>query len=67
MGFETTSTTLAGNATWQRTGRIINFLEKGIPFGFLAYFSKMINQIIMSIKSQENLVHYLFLCFVCCL
>ena len=40
MGFETTSTTLAGNATWQRTGRIINFLEKGIPFGFLAYFSK---------------------------
>ncbi len=40
MGFETTSTTLAGNATWQRSGRIINFLEKGIPFGFLAYFSK---------------------------
>lgn len=40
MGFEVTSTTLAGNATWQRTGRIINFLEKGIPFGFLAYFSK---------------------------
>ena len=40
MGFETTSTTMAGNATWQRTGRIINFLEMGIPFGFLAYFSK---------------------------
>lgn len=40
MGFETTSTTFAGNATWQRSGRIINFLECGIPFGFLAYFSK---------------------------
>lgn len=40
MGFETTSTTMAGNATWQRSGRIINFLECGIPFGFLAYFSK---------------------------
>ncbi len=40
MGFETTSTTMAGNATWQRSGRIINFLEGGIPFGFLAYFSK---------------------------
>lgn len=40
MGFETTSTTMAGNATWQRSGRIINFLESGIPFGFLAYFSK---------------------------
>lgn len=40
MGFETTSTTMAGNATWQRCGRIINFLEGGIPFGFLAYFSK---------------------------
>ena len=40
MGFETTSTTMAGNATWQRSGRIINFLELGIPFGFLAYFSK---------------------------
>lgn len=40
MGFETTSSTMAGNATWQRTGRIINFLEGGIPFAFLAYFSK---------------------------
>ncbi len=40
MGFEVTSTTLAGNASWQRSGRIINFLEKGIPFSFLAYFSK---------------------------
>lgn len=40
MGFETTSTTMAGNATWQRSGRIINFLESGVPFGFLAYFSK---------------------------
>lgn len=40
MGFEVTSTTMAGNATWQRTGRIINFMEKGVPFGFLAYFSK---------------------------
>lgn len=41
MGFETTSTTMAGNATWQRSGRIINFLEAEIPFGFLAYFSKL--------------------------
>lgn len=40
MGFEVTSTTMAGNATWQRTGRVINFMEKGVPFGFLAYFSK---------------------------
>lgn len=40
MGFEVTSTTMAGNATWQRTGRVLNFMEKGIPFGFLAYFSK---------------------------
>ena len=40
MGFEVTSTTMAGNATWQRTGRIINFMEKKIPFAFLAYYSK---------------------------
>lgn len=40
MGFEVTSTTMAGNATWQRTGRVINFMEKGVPFGFLAYYSK---------------------------
>ena len=40
MGFETTSTTMAGNATWQRSGRIINFLELSIPFAFLGYFSK---------------------------
>ncbi len=40
MGFEVTSTTMAGNATWQRTGRVINFLDKEIPFGFLAYYSK---------------------------
>ena len=40
MGFEVTSTTMAGNATWQRTGRVINFMEKKVPFGFLAYFSK---------------------------
>ena len=40
MGFENTSTTLAGNATWQRFARTINFIERGIPFAFLAYFSK---------------------------
>lgn len=46
MGFESTSTGLVGNATWQRTGRIINFIERGIPFAFLAYYSK---------KDQSNL------------
>lgn len=40
MGFEVTSTTMAGNATWQRTGRVLNFMEKEVPFAFLAYFSK---------------------------
>ena len=40
MGFESTATGLVGNATWQRTGRIINFAERGIPFAFLAYYSK---------------------------
>lgn len=40
MGFESTATGLVGNATWQRAGRIINFIERGIPFGFLAYYSK---------------------------
>lgn len=41
MGFESTSSTLAGNATWQRTGRTIYFLKSGIPFAFLAYASKI--------------------------
>lgn len=41
FGFESTSSTLAGNATWQRTGRTINFLNYGIPFAFLAYGSKI--------------------------
>lgn len=40
MGFESTATGLVGNATWQRTGRIINFIERDIPFAFLAYYSK---------------------------
>lgn len=40
MGFESTATGLVGNATWQRTGRIINFIERNIPFAFLAYYSK---------------------------
>lgn len=41
FGFESTSTTLAGNATWQRAGRTIDFLEKNIPFAFLGYASKL--------------------------
>lgn len=41
MGFETTATTLAGNATWQRFGRTIQFMKDGIPFAYLAYSSKL--------------------------
>lgn len=41
FGFESTSTTFAGNATWQRAGRTIDFLEKKIPFAFLGYTSKL--------------------------
>ena len=41
FGFESTSTTFAGNATWQRAGRTIDFLEKRIPFAFLGYTSKL--------------------------
>ncbi len=41
FGFESTETVFAGNATWQRSGRIINFLESRIPFAFLGYYSKI--------------------------
>ena len=41
MGFETTATTLAGNATWQRFGRTMQFMSDGIPFAYLAYSSKI--------------------------
>ena len=41
MGFETTATTPAGNATWQRFGRTMQFMNDGIPFAYLAYSSKI--------------------------
>lgn len=41
MGFETTATTLAGNATWQRFGRTMQFMLDKIPFAYLAFSSKI--------------------------
>jgi hypothetical protein len=41
FGVENTVSTLAGNATWQRTGRAINFLKNNIPFVFCSYYSKL--------------------------
>ncbi len=40
---ENTQTGFIGNATWQRHGRIMNFLKEGIPFIFFAYYSKKDN------------------------
>ena len=37
---ENTKTGFIGNATWQRHGRIMNFLNNGFPFIFFAYYSK---------------------------
>ena len=48
MGFETTETGFQGNATWQRTGRVINFAERKYPFAYLAFYSK-------TDQSQENI------------
>ena len=39
-GIENTETAFVGNATWQRQGRIMNFLGNGFPFVFFAYYSK---------------------------
>ena len=39
-GIENTETGFVGNATWQRHGRIMNFLGNDFPFIFLAYYSK---------------------------
>lgn len=39
-GIENTETGFVGNATWQRHGRIMNFLENDFPFIFFAYYSK---------------------------
>lgn len=39
-GIENTETGFVGNATWQRHGRIINFLKNDFPFIFFAYYSK---------------------------
>lgn len=39
-GIENTETGFIGNATWQRHGRIMNFLENDFPFIFFAYYSK---------------------------
>lgn len=41
FGFESTTSTLAGNATWQRTARATSFIKSGIPFAFLSCFSKL--------------------------
>lgn len=57
MGFESTATAFVGNATWQRTGRIINFVERGIPFAFLAYYSKIDQS---SKQSSLRVPSYLF-------
>ena len=40
FGVESTVSTLAGNATWQRTARATSFIKEGIPFAFISYFSK---------------------------
>lgn len=42
-GIENTETAFVGNATWQRHGRIMNFLENDFPFVFFAYYSKKDN------------------------
>ena len=39
-GIENTETGFVGNATWQRHGRIMNFLGNDFPFVFFAYYSK---------------------------
>lgn len=39
-GIENTETCFVGNASWQRHGRIINFLKNDFPFLFFAYYSK---------------------------
>lgn len=39
-GIENTETGFVGNATWQRHGRIMNFLKNDFPFIFFAYYSK---------------------------
>lgn len=42
-GIENTETAFVGDATWQRHGRIMNFLENDFPFIFFAYYSKKDN------------------------
>lgn len=37
---ENTETAFVGDATWQRHGRIMNFLQQEFPFIFFAYYSK---------------------------
>ena len=37
---ENTETAFVGDATWQRHGRIMNFIQKDFPFIFFAYYSK---------------------------
>ena len=37
---ENTETAFVGDATWQRQGRIMNFIQKDFPFIFFAYYSK---------------------------
>ena len=41
FGVESTTSTLAGNATWQRTARTTSFIKSGIPFAFISCFSKL--------------------------
>lgn len=41
FGVESTTSTLAGNATWQRTARTTSFIKSGIPFAFLSCFTKL--------------------------
>ena len=41
FGIESTTSTLAGNATWQRTARTTSFIKSGIPFAFLSCFTKL--------------------------
>lgn len=40
FGVESTTSTLAGNATWQRTARTTSFIKSGIPFAFMSCFTK---------------------------
>ena len=41
FGVESTTSTLAGNATWQRTARTTSFIKSGIPFAFISCYTKL--------------------------